>query len=229
MVHGFKKGAQLKNVCPGMRPCDIYYMIEALDYNFENGQTGLDELLRANVDIHKPDNKGWTALHLACYYGNRKHAKLLVVNNADADLKTYDHDPVGKGPKTPLELAHATYGTRWNSCPMEALEQALMEGALEQDLARVVQAAAAARASAAAPAPAPAAPAPVSEYLRSSEYLNEISYSVDKLQKHLTEVLGVPKAEVLICLYHLSLSPNDPRFTIESPVYIACLYHPRIS
>ena len=49
-----------------MRACDIYYMIEALDYNFENGQTGLDELLRANVDIHKPDDKGWTALHRAC-------------------------------------------------------------------------------------------------------------------------------------------------------------------
>ena len=39
--------------------------------------------------------------------------------------------------------------------------------------------------------------------------LNTLSYM--KLKKHLIS-MGIPKAEVLICLYHLSISPDDTHF-----------------
>jgi len=43
-----------------------------------------------NKCINNIDNRGWTALHWACYFGYEQMVKLLIDNKAMLDIKTIE-------------------------------------------------------------------------------------------------------------------------------------------
>jgi len=59
------------------------------------------------IGLEYIDKNGWTALHWACYNGNKKIVKLLIENNVKIDRKTYNgiHGSEELKGKTAMEIA----------------------------------------------------------------------------------------------------------------------------
>jgi len=96
-LHGTNRHGRTSTDERAGRSAEIYIKTRA------EGERGLQELLRASVDINTPGQEGYTALHSAAAYGdNLQVATLLVANKADLDLKDDRGD-------TALQVA-AAYG-----------------------------------------------------------------------------------------------------------------------
>ncbi|XP_018332607.1 ankyrin-1-like [Agrilus planipennis] len=84
-------------ISPNIRQADT---TNALHVAAEQGNLNMGRLLltREETDIHMKTNKGYTPLHMACYFGKKTFVELLLSNNANPNCETLNN-------RTPLHIA----------------------------------------------------------------------------------------------------------------------------
>ena len=73
----------------------------------ERMRDAINLIISGEIGLEYIDKNGWTALHWACYNGNKKIVKLLIENNVKIDRKTYNgiHGSEELKGKTAMEIA----------------------------------------------------------------------------------------------------------------------------
>lgn len=112
-------------------------LLTAIESDADESTSIVDELIRANADIHAMGINGWTPLHMAAAYGHLEKARLLINAGADVNRRReidasetplMEAAMMGQPATVRLLLAHGANpsmrDTIFNRTPLEIAENA---------------------------------------------------------------------------------------------------------